>query len=245
MEPARLSARSEFLCGTRAVLPAATATAAWGIVTGVAMVKAGLSASQAIGMTVIVFAGSAQLAATPLIVAGASAPVILLTAVIINLRFIIYGAALSTHFRGASALRKLGLGYLSADISFAVFMQRMASEPERPFADAFLLGAAGANWVVWQIASLLGIVLAGFIPTRYGLGFAGTLALAALAVPLVRTVPARLGVVVTALLALATSDWPLKLGLFAATLAGIATALLAELWSEHRTRHRPRGADRG
>ena len=44
---------------------------AWGLVTGMVMTKSGLSLGLALAMTLLVFAGSAQLASLPLIMAGA------------------------------------------------------------------------------------------------------------------------------------------------------------------------------
>ena len=61
--------------------------AAWGLVTGVAMVKSGLTLAQCLAMTLLVFAGSAQLASLPLIAAGAPLWVLLGTAFCVNLRF--------------------------------------------------------------------------------------------------------------------------------------------------------------
>jgi predicted branched-subunit amino acid permease len=52
-------------------LPTLFGIGAWGMVVGVAMVKSGLTVAQASGMTLVVFAGSAQLASLPLIAAGA------------------------------------------------------------------------------------------------------------------------------------------------------------------------------
>jgi len=54
-----------------AVALAAVGVLAWGLTTGVVMANAGLSTFEAVFMTLVVFAGSAQLAATPLILAGA------------------------------------------------------------------------------------------------------------------------------------------------------------------------------
>jgi len=48
-------------------IPALIATVVWGFVTGVAMVKSGLSGFEATLMTLFVYAGSAQLTALPLI----------------------------------------------------------------------------------------------------------------------------------------------------------------------------------
>ena len=62
------------------------------------MVKGGLAVPWAIMMSLLVYAGSAQLAALPLIVAGAPLWVIVATGLITNLRFVIYSAALRPYF---------------------------------------------------------------------------------------------------------------------------------------------------
>jgi predicted branched-subunit amino acid permease len=63
---------------------------AWGVVTGAAMMQSGLSLWQSLLMTLIVYAGSAQLAALPLLAAGAPIWVIAFTALMVNLRFVIF-----------------------------------------------------------------------------------------------------------------------------------------------------------
>ena len=60
-----------FRAGVMAAAPSLTGIAAWGLVVGIAMIKSHLTVAQALGMTLIVFGGSAQLAALPLIVAAA------------------------------------------------------------------------------------------------------------------------------------------------------------------------------
>ena len=66
----------EFRQGMRDLAPQALGIAAWGLMTGVAMVKSGMGLLASVVMTLMVFAGSSQLAAIPLIVAGAPAWVI-------------------------------------------------------------------------------------------------------------------------------------------------------------------------
>ena len=85
--------RAAFRDGFRDLIPVGPGTFAWGLVTGVAMVKSGLTLAQAVGMTVLVFAGSAQLSSLPLIAAASPVWVIVLTALVVNLRFVIYAAA--------------------------------------------------------------------------------------------------------------------------------------------------------
>ncbi|MBA4256979.1 MAG: branched-chain amino acid ABC transporter permease, partial [Polaromonas sp.] len=70
----------DYWVGVRDLASVSTGIAAWGLMTGVAMVKSGMSVVEAVAMTLLVFAGSAQLAAMPLIASGAPLWVILATA---------------------------------------------------------------------------------------------------------------------------------------------------------------------
>lgn len=71
-------------------IPALIATVVWGFVTGVAMVKSGLSGLEATLMTLFVYAGSAQLTALPLIESHAPLWLIFTAGFIVNIRFIIF-----------------------------------------------------------------------------------------------------------------------------------------------------------
>ena len=61
-----LARHPEFRAGVRDMSGASLGLAAWGLVTGVAMVNAGLSVPMALFMSFTVYAGSAQLAVLPL-----------------------------------------------------------------------------------------------------------------------------------------------------------------------------------
>ena len=74
----------EFSRGVRDMASVALGISAWGLMTGVSMIKSGLSLTEALLMAVLVFAGSSQLAAVPLIAAGAPMWVILATAFCVN-----------------------------------------------------------------------------------------------------------------------------------------------------------------
>ncbi|MEY3939317.1 MAG: inner membrane protein YgaZ [Pseudomonadota bacterium] len=84
-----------FMEAVRDVAPQAPGLAAWGLMTGVAMVNSGLSVFESIAMTLFVYAGSSQLAALPLIAAGAPAWVIVATGFCVNLRFMVFSLHLT------------------------------------------------------------------------------------------------------------------------------------------------------
>ena len=210
--------------------PAGIAIAAWGLVTGVAMVKGGLSVPMALAMTIVVFAGSAQLAVLPLLVSGAPLPIVWATALLVNLRFVIFAAATRSYFSGLPWKQRLFSSYLNGDVGFALFSGRFGNASERgnPYQWGFFYGVATVNWLSWQASSVAGILLAGLAPTDWGLELAAVLALVAVLVPMVRRLPAVLGMIVTGVLAVATVRMPLKLGLVVSVLAGVLVAVLLE-----------------
>jgi len=220
--------------GVREMAPLAAGVSAWGLMTGVAMVKSGMSVVEALAMTFLVYAGSSQLAAIPLIVAGAPIWVILATGFCVNLRFVVFSLHLRPYLMHQPRWQRLVNGYLTADLTYALFTRRFptpaATAPARREQEAYLAGNYGVTWCSWMGASVVGIVLANLIPTAWGLGFAGVLCLLGILCSLANT-PARLAAAALAsAAAVAAYAWPLKLNIVAA----IAAAVLAGIWLEHR-----------
>jgi len=209
-------------------LPTLFGIGAWGLVVGVAMVKSGLSVWQASGMTLVAFAGSAQLASLPLIAAGAPIWVIFATALVVNLRFVIFSVLLGPHFSHLPWFQRFYLGYISGDISIALYLQRYPCATPAPGKLSFLKGLMFPNWVSWQVGSLAGIFLGSTIPTEWQLGFAGTLAILCIMVPLILNSAALCGVLVAGTVAVLAHGLPYKLGLLAAVLVGMVTAMAVE-----------------
>jgi len=215
-------------------MPTLFGVGAWGLVVGVAMIKVGLTVPQALGMTFLVFAGSAQLASLPLIAAHAPVWVIFLTALVVNLRFVIFSAILAPHFSYLPWRQRAWLGYLSGDISVGLFMYRYP-EPGHDWRKLpYLKGLIYPNWTAWQIGSVIGILLGSQVPASWGLGFAGTLAILCIMLPLVMSKAALAGVAVAGAIALVSVNMPYKLGLLIAVLAGMAVAMAVEEWLEKR-----------
>ena len=66
------------------------------------------------------------------------------------------------------------------------------------------------------------------MPTHWGLGFAGTLAILCILLPIMRNRPGFIGVVVAGAVAVAAHDLPYKLGLLLAVLIGMAVSMWIE-----------------
>jgi predicted branched-subunit amino acid permease len=225
--------RVAFKLGQRAILVSLPGTFAWGLISGVAMVKGGLPVGWAMAMSLLVYAASAQLAALPLIVTGAPLWVIVATGLITNLRFVIYSAAIRPHFTDRTLARRAALGYFMTDFTFTLFM-RSAQEGTLPqrHPDSWFAGVCSTNWITWQLSAFTGIVGASYVPTDWGLEFTGTLALVALVGPSLIARPAVIGAAVAAIVALLAHGLPFKLGLFSGALAGIVAATLSDAWQK-------------
>jgi len=214
--------------GFKTGLPTLFGIGAWGLVVGIAMVKTGLTAWQAAGMTLLVFAGSAQLASLPLIAAAAPIWVIFATALVVNLRFVIFSALLGPHFAHLPWKQRFLLGYISGDLTVALFLQRYPTVERVAGKLSYLKGLMYPNWFAWQAGSLVGIFLGSTIPTEWGLGFAGTLAILCIMVPLIINNAALCGVLVALVVSVLAYGLPYKLGLLLAVVLGMVTAMLIE-----------------
>lgn len=215
------------------MVPTFPATIAWGLVTGVAMAQSGIGLLKAYVFSTVAYAGSAQLAVLPLMVGHAPVWVITLTALMVNLRFVIYSAALKSTLGELPLARRSALAYLIGDMTFAIFMRTGShhAPAERP---TYFAGMALTNFLLWHVGSYIGLLAAGAIPAEWGLDFAGMLALLALLVPMLGSPPALAGSVVAGLLGIVLYPLPARTGLVVATLAGIVAGLLVEQWQRVR-----------
>jgi len=226
--PSPLWRHPEFAIGAREMTGIALGIGAWGLVSGVAMVKSGLGVPIALLMSLTVFAGSAQLASLPLMAHGAPLWVIWATALCVNLRFVIFSASWRPYFGGLPFWRRVGLGYFCADLNYVCFMRRYPVPGDLRAELAYFWGGVAVNWSAWQVLSIVGIALADTIPTRWGLGFAGTLALLGLTGSLLSDRGTWLAAVVAAAAAVAAFALPFKLNIVVAIAAAVGIGVLLD-----------------
>jgi predicted branched-subunit amino acid permease len=228
----RLLRHPEFALGAREMAAVSPGLAAWGLMTGVAMVKSGMSVFESVAMSLLVFAGSSQLAAIPLLAAGAPMVVILATSFCVNLRFVVFSAHMRPYVMHLNLRQRLLTGYLTADLSYVMFVRRYpqpgTDAAQRTAQLAYLGGGMGLNWISWQAASLLGIALAHSVPTEWGLGFAGILALLGVASSLASSRLRLLSAGVAGAAAVAAFALPFRLNIVVAIAAAVSLCLLAE-----------------
>jgi predicted branched-subunit amino acid permease len=220
----------EFRRGARDMLGITLGISAWGLVTGVAMVKSGLSVPMALLMSFVVFAGSSQLASLPLLAAGAPLWVLWATAFCVNLRFVIFSAQWRYYFGHLPRRQRLLLGYFAADLNYVLFMRKFPEPRPEPQQLPYFWGTVAMNWTAWQVPAVAGIVLADRVPTQWGLGFAGVLALLGLSYSLLSDMRSWVSAAVAGCAAVAAYALPLRLNIVVAIAVAVTVGLLLDHW---------------
>jgi predicted branched-subunit amino acid permease len=218
----------EFARGAREMTGVSLGIGAWGLVTGVAMAQSGLPLPLALLMSLIVFAGSAQLAALPLLASGAPLWVVWATALCINLRFLIFSAGWRRYFGSLPRARRLRMAYFAADLNYALFVRRFPDAKPAPEQVPYFWGGVACNWPAWQVPSLVGLLLADRIPMSWGLGFAGVLALLGMIYTMLGDRATWIAAAVAACAATAAYALPLKLNIVVSIAAAVAVGLMID-----------------
>ena len=150
-----------------------------GVPFGIVARGAGLDPLQVSATSLLIFAGAAQFAAVDLIAKGAAPPLVVLVALLINLRHLLMAAALRPLFGRRPLAARLGLAYLLTDESFAMAIGHL----RRGGRDVTYYAAFGALlWACWNAATIAGALVGSDIvePRRLGLDFAITAAFVAI-----------------------------------------------------------------
>lgn len=217
-----------FVDGARAVSPLLLAVVPFGLVFGVTAAASVVGGGLGIATSFIIFGGAAQLVTVQLLDAGSSLFVVIVTALVVNVRHLMYSAAMAPHFSEFPRRSRLALPYLLTDQAFAVSMLRYETVTDPVYKRWFFTGAGLGLWVSWQIATTVGVVVGAQIPESLGLGFAIPLVFLVLLIPVVQTRPGLVAAVVGGVVAVAASNAPYGLGLVIGALAGVAAGVLAE-----------------
>ena len=218
----------DLLAGVRDVSPLMLGIVPFALVAGIAAVDAGLGLAEAIGMSVIVFAGASQLAALDLLGENAPLAVVVGTAVVINLRMLMYSASIAPYFSDYGRRLRAGLAYLLTDQAYALSVAEFDENPDRS-RWRYYLGAAASLWIVWQVGTVAGVVIGTGVPDALGLTFAVPLVFLALLVPAMKDRPSTAAGVAGGAVAVLAAGLPLNLGLLVGALSGVAVGLATEV----------------
>ncbi|MDT8421368.1 MAG: AzlC family ABC transporter permease [Desulfuromonadales bacterium] len=224
--------QNALLCGVKSVIPLLVGVVPFSLITGLASTNAGFTPVETIGMSCLVFAGASQLAVIDLVNQNAAEIVIILTGIIINLRFCMYSASLAPHFSNLTLTTRGFLAYLLTDHAYAVSIVAFNNE-RKTHKHFFYIGAAATLWVVWQTSLLLGIFLGVLVPSSWPLDFVIPLTFLGLMFLALTSKYALVAAVAASCLMFLTHGWPYNLGLFFSAFGGVLTGFLANKWCGH------------
>lgn len=224
----------DFLAGARASAPILLGVVPFAMITGVGAVNVGMSVFEAMGMSVIVFAGASQLVIFQLMTAGSPWLIMVLTAWVVNLRFTMYSATLAPYLQRLSTWQKALLAYMLSDQAFGISLGHFVTD-ENVSHRWFYFGSAVTVWVAWQISALIGALLGALVPASLGFDFAFPLSFMALMFAALRDRPTVIAALVGGTVAVLTKGFPYNTGLVTATALGIAAGYLAETLKTRKT----------
>ena len=218
----------QFSAAVKSCLPVLPGVLAFGSISGIAMVAAGMPNYMAMLMSVLVYAGSSQLAALQLITSGSPLAIAVLAALVINLRFSIYSLSITSHLAAAGPRWRPLLSYLLTDNGYAMALRGY----ERPLGAAdkvwYYLGCCVSIWITWQLGTLAGVLLGERIPPGWHLEFTIVLTFLGIVAPTIRDRAIAAAAGAAGFTAVLAWPLPLRLGLLLAVAAGIAAGLLVE-----------------
>jgi len=228
--PAPPTPRAAFRQGVGAGLPFMLIVGPFGMVFGIIAIESGLTLAQAMGFSVLVIAGAAQLAALQLMAEGAPFAIVVLTALTVNLRMAMYSASLAPHLGAAPLGARAAVAYLMVDQAYATAFLQYERTPHWPVRTklVFYFGAVSPVAPTWYLGSLLGAGLGDRLPDNLPLDFIVPVTFLALVGPMLRTAAHGAAAAMSVVAALVLAVLPWNLGLPVAALAAMLTGAAIE-----------------
>lgn len=216
-----------FGLGFKLMIPITTGIIPFGAVVGTLCSEAKFSFLQTMGMNIFVYSGAAQLAAIDLMTKQALIPVVVTTGLVINLRFLLYSAAMAPYLKNTGFLVRFFAAHLLTDQSYAVMSANYDKLPTNDDAIKFYFGASLCMIFVWQLSVLAGFTFGNFAPPSWSLDFGVALSFVALLLPTLKNRKYFIVAVFSAIVSILLYSVPLRLGLILT--AGLSILLAAFL----------------
>lgn len=158
----RATDNAQFRAGIIACLPTIPGYWSIGFAAGAIGTLAGFSTLQTALLASLLYAGSAQFLFYSLWAAGAEVASVVLSVMLVNLRYLLMSSAMSVYFREHTTLQKIISGLLLTDETFGVAVQHGSTQRNVSF--AWMFGLNVAAWINWIIACIIGAGLASALP---------------------------------------------------------------------------------
>ena len=190
------SIKKPVLKGFLDMLPLCLAVIPWGILCGSLAIQNGFTPFETQAMSLLVFAGSAQLVAIELIAGNTPLLTILFTTFIISSRHFLYGLAVRHKVIEQPMRWRLPVSFVLTDELFAFSHHPRAYRTKTRL--IYALSAGFSFYIAWNIWTLIGIVAGTMLPdlTNLGLDFAIAATFIALVIPGIKNLATLITVIV-------------------------------------------------
>jgi predicted branched-subunit amino acid permease len=235
-EPSETQTKSDItLSALRAAVPLFIPAIPFGLVLGVAIADSAMPTPVAWSTNVVIFAGAAQLATVSL-AATATWLTLVATASVINLRHVMYSAALSPRFNDQPRWFRWVGPFFLIDQLFALSSVRVSMPG--PAWRRFYLSAGIFYFLSWATAVTVGLVVGSSIPTEWRLGVAPAIMFAGLVALGLSNRPGIVAAVVGAGVCLLALDAPNNGGILIGAVSGVTAGYLADVAESRRADRR-------
>ncbi len=199
-----------FLRGAIDVLPLMIPVVPFGIIFGAIGIELGFGPYLTYATSIIIFSGASQIVILQLLSAGASPLISITSSSFVSTRHLLYGAVVSQHLGHLSMYWKVGLSYLLTDQAFAVSNEYLKNNSENKFKHYHLVGSGLTLWFIWQVTTIIGIILGSIVPDELGLTFTIPLTFLALLVNYLRKADHLIVIILSGVSSIFFFDAPFK-----------------------------------
>ncbi|MBP2630179.1 MAG: branched-chain amino acid permease [Firmicutes bacterium] len=165
---------ADFMQGAKDCIPTIFGYLSIGFTCGVVSKSCGLTFWETTGMSTFIYAGSSQFIAASMILSALSAPSIIFTIFLVNLRHLFMSAALAPYFQKNSFWQNFSIGTLLTDETFVVASSMGIKKSHLSY--AWMTGLNLTAYLNWILATGIGVLFGSLIPNYevFGLDFALT-----------------------------------------------------------------------
>tara|TARA_B000000441_G_C21639840_1_gene288603 strand:- start:134 stop:826 length:693 start_codon:yes stop_codon:yes gene_type:complete len=182
----------------------------FGIIFGAIGIELGFGPYITYATSIIIFSWASQIVFFQLLSNGASSLIAITSSSVVSTRHLLYGAVVAQYLSKLSLMWKIFLSYLLTDQAFAVSQEFFKKNSNDEYKHYHLLGAGLTLWIVWQLTTVIGILLGSIVPEELGLSFTIPLTFLALLINYFRKIDHLIVIFLSGLSSILFYEAPLK-----------------------------------
>ena len=198
----------------------------FGIIFGAIGIELGFGPYITYATSIIIFSGASQIVFFQLLSNGASSIIAITSSSVVSARHLLYGAVVVQYLSKLSLTWKIFLSYLLTDQSFAVSQEYFKKNHNDEYKHYYLLGAGLTLWTVWQVTTIIGILLGSIVPDELGLTFTIPLTFLALLINYFRKIDHLFVILISGLSSIIFYDAPFKSYIILSSLLALTAIFL-------------------